>query len=43
MSRLARWPRKKLAKTLFANTNSTDALTDAEIHSWIDAGELVTV
>ena len=26
-----------------ANANETDSLTDAEIHAWIDAGELVTV
>ena len=40
---LVGWHDKKPTKISIAKANETTSLTDAEIHSWIDAGELVTV
>jgi len=43
---LAEWPRKKSAKTLFANANSNDVVTDEALEAFmasIPAGDLVTV
>jgi hypothetical protein len=31
------------ANRIVANNNDAGVLTDAEIHAWIDAGELATV
>lgn len=42
MPRLISRPRKKLIASILANNKNADVLTDAEIHAWIDAGELVT-